>query len=170
MYKILTRFVACNSPAVRQSRSCVIILAYKSCSTEIVYCSAHLKITLFVCHKNLHRWKVFFFIKSLSLAVLETDFFMSYYNFFIWCKIFIFNPGWKRCLWMPHALQYERQKWDEWSLLSGKTIILPFLTLFAAACTVNQNREFHLEIQNVFCILYDYFWNIKLKYVHTRLG
>ena len=115
----------------------------------------------------IQKWRCFLVIKTcidkkycfyhkLVSRGLRTGFCMSYYiQFFIWCKIFIFNPGWKRCLWMPHALQYERQKWDEWSLLSGKTIILPFLTLFAAACTVNQNREFHSEIQNVFCILYD---------------
>ena len=69
---------------------------------------------------------------------------------------------------MTHALQYERQKWDEWSLLSGKTIILPFLTLFAAACIVNQNREFHLEIRNLFFIIHDYFLKYQVE-VHTKV-
>ena len=40
----------------------------------------------------------------------------------------------QRGLWISLTLHTtrSRQKWDEWSLLSGKTIILPFLTLFAA--------------------------------------
>ena len=41
----------------------------------------------------------------------------------------------QRGLWISPTLHTtrSRQKWDEWSLLSGKTIILPFLTLFAAS-------------------------------------
>ena len=41
----------------------------------------------------------------------------------------------QRGLWISPTLHTtrSREKWDEWSLLSGKTIILPFLTLFAAS-------------------------------------